>query len=273
MQEVRTRVAGRDAVYWVTGHGPPLVFLHGWSLSARSYRQGLSALAGLGRQVLAPALPGFGGTADLPRGSFSLAGYAAWVAGFLDQTCPASGPMPVLGHSFGGGVAIRTAHDRPDLVDRLVVINSIGGAHWRLGGDTLLRVSQRPWWDWGLHLARDVRGPWGLAHLTCRAGPDVVANLLRNPSALWRIGRLAAATDLSTELSTLRDRRVPMSIVWGHGDRFLPRLALPSLREVSDADFHTVDGNHTWLLTQPDTFGDIITSILRTDHRPQPVTG
>ena len=64
MRSIQTVVQGRPAVYRSVGDGPPLVFLHGWSLGSHSYRRCLAALAAHGRQVLAPALPGFGGTAD-----------------------------------------------------------------------------------------------------------------------------------------------------------------------------------------------------------------
>jgi hypothetical protein len=42
-----------------------------------------------------------------------------------------------------------------------------------------------------------------------------------------------------------------MVIVWGRGDKFLSRLVLGSLRQVTDAHCPTVDGNHGWLLTLP----------------------
>jgi pimeloyl-ACP methyl ester carboxylesterase len=261
-------VRGRAAVYGVVGDGPPVVFLHGWSLGCGSYRRCLTALAQPGRRVFAPSLPGFGGTADLAEES--IGGYAAWVAAFIRNVCPSAGPLPLVGHSFGGGVGIRTAHDFPDLVGRLVVINSIGGAQWRADGDLVQVVGERPIWDWGLHLASDLIAPWRLAQLARVVGADVAANLLRNPAALWRVGRLAARTDLSSELAALKTRGTPMVIVWGHGDRFLPRLALQSLRDVTDAACHTVDGHHTWLLTQPHTFCEVITNLLDpADSRPR----
>lgn len=63
----RTTVQGRPAVYGVGGVGRPLVFLHGWGLSHRSYRRALGQLVGKGVRIYAPALPGFGGTARLPE--------------------------------------------------------------------------------------------------------------------------------------------------------------------------------------------------------------
>src|SRR5205085_6504434 len=79
----RTTVDGRTALYGVAGEGVPVLFLHGWGLGQHAYKRALKRLVHQGCRVYAPALPGFGGTADLPARSFSLAGYADWVDGFM----------------------------------------------------------------------------------------------------------------------------------------------------------------------------------------------
>ena len=82
----RTTVAGRPAVYGVGGaDGPPVVFLHGWALGSRAYKRAIRRLTTRGCRVFAPALPSFGGTADLPSGSMNLDGYADWVASFMSE--------------------------------------------------------------------------------------------------------------------------------------------------------------------------------------------
>jgi pimeloyl-ACP methyl ester carboxylesterase len=83
-------------------------------------------------RVYAPALPGFGGTARLPLEQRTLAGYGHWV-GHLADTIGLARPVTVVGHSFGGGIAITTAHRSPDLAERLVLVNSIGGSAWTDG--------------------------------------------------------------------------------------------------------------------------------------------
>src|SRR5580693_6727885 len=80
----RTSVDGRPASYGVAGSGLPVLFLHGWGLSEHSYRRPLRRLVGMGCRVWAPALPGFGGSAHLPRREMSFAGYAEWVRAFME---------------------------------------------------------------------------------------------------------------------------------------------------------------------------------------------
>src|SRR5260370_26373658 len=117
-----TTVRGRPALYGVAGDGIPLLFLHGWGLAHHAYKRPLKRLVHLGCRVYAPALPGFGGTADLPGDQLNFGGYANWVAHFLDAV-GVTEPVFVVGHSFGGGVAIKLAHDHPRLGPSLVLIN------------------------------------------------------------------------------------------------------------------------------------------------------
>jgi len=258
----RTLVQGRPARYGVGGSGPPVVFLHGWGLGHRSYERALWSLVRSGHRVVAPALPGFGGTADLPASDRSLGGYARWVTGFLDAVGICE-PVVLVGHSFGGGVAIGTAADAPDRVHLLVVVNSIGGSAWSHRGGVLRSMAERPLWDWGLHLHADL---WPLRQAT-RVLPvivqDAVGNVLRNPAAFWRVGRLAATADLSAELEQLKQRRLPVVVLWGDSDRVIPQASAESLRAaLGAAEIRTVPGSHSWLLADPEGFGEVITNVV-----------
>src|SRR4051812_42270171 len=119
-----TTVGGRETNYGVAGQGLPVLFLHGWGLGQHAYKRALKRLVHLGCRVFAPALPGFGGTAELRGRRFSLEGYAAWVEHFL-QAVAVDEPVFLMGHSFGGGVAIQFAHDFPTRVRTLVLVNSV----------------------------------------------------------------------------------------------------------------------------------------------------
>src|SRR5688500_20149066 len=100
----RTTVDGRPAVFGVAGEeaGVPVVFIHGWALGHHTYKRTLKRLVQLGCRVYAPALPGFGGTPDLPDDRFDFPGYAAWVDGFLTAV-GLHEKVVLIGHAFGGG--------------------------------------------------------------------------------------------------------------------------------------------------------------------------
>lgn len=108
-------VQARRASYGVGGDGPPVVFLHGWALGNHAYKRAVRRLTTRGCRVYAPAIPGFARSADLPCSSMSIEGYAGWVDDFMDEV-GIDEPTLVIGHSFGGGVAIKLAHDFPGML-------------------------------------------------------------------------------------------------------------------------------------------------------------
>ena len=258
----RTTVQGRPAVYGVAGQGRPLVFLHGWGLSHHSYRRALGELIGKGVRIYAPALPGFGGTARLPDEDLSLPGFARWVSDFVAEVVAGEEAVILIGHSFGGGVAVQTAHDHPALVSRLVLVNSIGGSVWKSDGVSRT-MRDRPWWDWGLHLTAHALSHRSLTRVLPVIAADAVPNAVRHPDLLWRVGRLARDADLTRELEELRRRRLPVVIVWGLGDRVVPWACVGSLIEaLGDPEVVTVPGDHSWLIVDPERFAEVITNVI-----------
>ena len=258
----RTTVQGRPAVYGVAGQGRPLVFLHGWGLSHRSYRRALGELIGKGVRIYAPALPGFGGTARLPDEDLSLLGFARWVRDFVSGVVVGEEAVILIGHSFGGGVAVQTAHDHPALASRLVLVNSIGGSVWKADGVSRT-MRDRPWWDWGLHLTAHALSHRSLTRVLPVIAADAVPNAVRHPDLLWRVGRLAREANLTRELEELRRRRLPVVIVWGLGDRIVPWACVGSLIEaLGDPEVLTVPGDHSWLIVDPERFAEIITNVV-----------
>ena len=258
-----TTVQGRTALYGVAGEGLPLVFVHGWGLGQHSYKRALKRLVHLGCKVYAPALPGFGGSAELPADEFDLDGYARWLAGFLDAI-GVEEKVFLVGHSFGGAVSIQFAHDAQDRVRTLVLINSVGGSSWTKPGPSgaVKSMAQRPLWDWGIHFPSDILP---IPHLT-RVLPvileDALPNLLRNPRAMWKAAQLARSADLTHELEELRRRHLPVVVLWGEQDRIIPRASFDALCAAIGSEGEVVSGNHSWLLADPDSFGEVMTNIV-----------
>jgi pimeloyl-ACP methyl ester carboxylesterase len=243
----RTTVDGRPALYGVAGEGLPILFLHGWGLGQHAYKRALKRLVQLGCQVYAPALPGFGGTADLPANQLTFEGYAAWVRAFLDAV-GLSEKVFLVGHSFGGGVSIKFAHDHPDRVRYLVLVNSIGGS-----------MVGRPLWDWGRHFPGDLV-PFSARQVLPVVLEDALPNVIRNPRAMWKVANLARGADLTPELEQLKERELPVVVLWGDKDKIIPKTAFDALCTAIGKEGEVIRGNHSWLLADPDAFVEVITN-------------
>lgn len=98
-----------------------VVALHGWR---RAHDDFDAVLAGL--DAVAPDLPGFGASAPPP----AVWGSAEYAEAVL-PLCVEDGPVVLLGHSFGGRVAVMLAAAHPEAVAGLVLT---GTPLWRPGG-------------------------------------------------------------------------------------------------------------------------------------------
>ncbi|HVX16641.1 MAG TPA: alpha/beta hydrolase [Acidimicrobiales bacterium] len=256
----RTWLDDRPVHYASGGEGIPVVFLHGWALGHRAYKHAIARLVRLGCHVVAPSLPGFGGTGDLPRRHFSMKGYGDWVAAFLDAV-DIDEPAFVVGHSFGGGVGIAFTHRHPGRVRSLVLVNSIGGPTWKAGAN-VRSMAERPIWDWGVRFPADLFPITQVTRVAPAIFEELVPNLLRNPMALWRVGALARTADLTAELEELKERQVPVVALSGVRDHVIPKDSFDALCLALGAEGQVVDGGHSWLLADPDEFGEVLTNHL-----------
>lgn len=101
-----------------TGEGRPLVILHGLFGSKRNWATVAHRLAGRHR-VIAVDLRNHGESPWRPRHDYPA--LAADVAAVIERR--AGGAAAVLGHSMGGKAAMVLALTRPELVERLVVVD------------------------------------------------------------------------------------------------------------------------------------------------------
>ncbi len=113
-------VNGVKLWYQTYGEGKPLVLLHGGFTNIEMFMPILPALAA-GRQVIGVELQGHGRTGPLGRPMTweSLATDIAELIRYLGHE-----KADVMGYSLGGGTAIRTAIDHPEVVDHVVAVSA-----------------------------------------------------------------------------------------------------------------------------------------------------
>ncbi|MFP5219227.1 MAG: alpha/beta fold hydrolase [Actinomycetes bacterium] len=233
--------------------GEPLLFLHGWGLSPRVYADGVTRLTAAGVRVIAPCLPGFGGSDGPPLGSVDLAGYARVVGRLLD-VLGVEHPVFVAGHSFGGGVAIQLATDRPERVRSLTLVNSIGGAPGRRQG-----LVDRSWLRWAVGAATEL-SPRELLQAAPGLLRDFVPNAVRKPVTMALTARLALTVHLADAAADLVTAGLPVLFVWGDSDRLVLPGALSQVEGSLPAE--VVRGRHGWLLTEPEEFSTLLRNAL-----------
>jgi len=114
------RVNGLELYYEVHGTGKPLILLHGGYGYTGMFSQIMGKLSE-NRKVIAVDLQGHGRTAitDRPMSFDALTDDIAELIHHLEYE-----RADIMGYSFGGIIALRTAIRHPEVVDRLVVVSA-----------------------------------------------------------------------------------------------------------------------------------------------------
>lgn len=229
-----------------TGDGPPRVLaLHGWGRTHADFDAMLHPAGGAPAiDALALDLPGFGAT-PAPEEAWGAADYAARVAEVLPEM---QAPVVVVGHSFGGRVALHLAASRPDAVHALVLAAA---------PVLRLRPPRRPAPAYRLVRALHRVGIVSDERLE-RARRRYGSEDYRSAAGIMRRvhGRAVGETD-EAQLDALTR---PVTLVWGDDDTAVPlevaRLALARLRAAptaADAELIVVAGaGHLVPLRAPD---------------------
>ena len=118
---VRTATADGVSVQYLTaGSGPAIVLLHGYAETSRMWRPLIPRLAAT-HTVIAPDLPGIGGSA-IPSDGLDMTRAAARMHALVKSL--GVNKAAVVGHDIGLMVAYAYAAQFPDEVDRLVLMDA-----------------------------------------------------------------------------------------------------------------------------------------------------
>ena len=121
-------IQGRTVAYFdsdpAATNKPTVLFLHGWGAPAATYQLLLDHLATYCR-VVAPDLPGFGGSAE-PETPWSVDDYVEWTLAFAGAL--GLERVILMNHSFGGRISIKLLSRRPVplTVERAVFMDAAG---------------------------------------------------------------------------------------------------------------------------------------------------
>jgi pimeloyl-ACP methyl ester carboxylesterase len=134
-------INGIAAYYTETGKGDTIVLLHAGGTSSVHWRKIVPYLRGR-FHVIAPDLIGFGETASWSGDSeLTHDDQADLVLGMLDHA--GEGAVHLVGHSYGGAVAVRLAVRHPERVKSLLLIEPVLTPLLRLVSESKLFESER----------------------------------------------------------------------------------------------------------------------------------
>ena len=108
--------------------GDPILILHGWgsTMNGAKYSRIKAILEKKGFVVFTPDLPGFGEN-SLKKEAFSFNDYISFVKEFVEKNKLKK--VILLGHSFGGRIAIAFTAKYPQLVSKLILVSASGIPH------------------------------------------------------------------------------------------------------------------------------------------------
>jgi pimeloyl-ACP methyl ester carboxylesterase len=216
---------------------PPLVLLHGLAERRQVFDQ-LAPFLAAHLRLVAVDLPGFGASPRLPGGGFDLGAVCLRVEGVIAELGlerPA-----LLGHSLGGGVAVRYAAERPGALRALTLIAPAG---------LIASGAVRPSWRRPrLHAIGRAFIRAATPLIAARPGlrERAFARVVGDPSRLDRSlarelllgaaqGRSTPAAGIEIVYAGLRDRlaalTLPALVVWGERDHVVSARYAEPLRD------------------------------------------
>ena len=252
------RINGLETYCRLEGQGDPIVLLHGWGTSSQSLSAIAASLAN-GFRVLVMDLPGFGWS-QAPPVAWGTADYAAHVERLMDELAITRASL--VGHSFGGRIAISMSAGHPARVSRLVLVASAGirpprgiGYYVRVGiAKTVRRFFSLPVWG--------------------RSGKRIIAKVYgRVGSRDFRVAgqmRPTLVRVVNEDLTPLLPKvEAPTLILWGDQDREVPRSAMDTMAaRIPGARLVVFDGaGHFPFLDAPGEFAQTVISFLQ-EERP-----
>ncbi len=232
-EQLSSRIDGARVWFRAYGAGPPLVIVHGLLGSARWWTRVMPALAARFTVLLVDRI------SFQPRG-LSMASV------HLDRWMEYLGieQASVIGHSMGGFIVGELAADRPERVDRLVLVDSIGIPFE---------------WGYGRHAVNLARA---LPQTSLRTLPLSALDTLRaGPLSLLLGTREVVTADLRPKLPQIT---APTLVVWGARDPLIPVTAGRRLAESMPlAIFAALDGaGHAPMWERPAAFNSLVVGFL-----------
>lgn len=211
---------------------PSVLLLHGFAVSSEYWRPTLELLSSYGYHALALDILGFGESEKSDNAPYSLQLYADLCVGVLDHE--GLEKVALVGHSFGGKLALATAIYYPRRVSRLVMMDADGftRASSRLARKLVSFPKMREFMLWLVGRRLVIRKNLEISFYepALYVTPELIErahdalSAPDNQQVLYQMSRNSDNIDLHRSGLRLRlhEVRCPTLIVWGQHDRIFP---------------------------------------------------
>ena len=242
-----------------TGDSRPVVLLlHGFAVDKDNWLRFARHLSEY--RVIAPDLPGHGGSSFDPYAIYSFSQQSVWLAQFIEQL--ALPPLHLVGNSMGGGIALLLAEQRPQALLSLTLMDAAGvfpperSEFQRLledDGDNplVIRSAQDFAQLQALALEKPPFLPWPAAEVLASramARSDINHKIFDDIHA-----EAEGLRGTDENLKRLQRINLPVLIIWGQQDRILDVSSVAVFRQyLSDSEAHILPGvGHAPMLEVP----------------------
>ncbi len=206
----------------VVGQGEPILILHGWGSSIKSWLKVQEFLAKKGFKVFVFDLPGFG-ESTTPIRAWNIEDYSNFVLKLVKKL--ELSEFSLLGHSFGGRISIKFAQKHPEKIKSLILCNSSG---------IKLELDQKTKMIYCLSRLGNTLFSKRLLSKFRKLARKVFYFFLRHKDyvkankIMRKTLKLVISEDLLPELSEIKTRTL---IIWGEKDDIVPLKAAYIFKE------------------------------------------
>ena len=272
-QKRRAATSGGELAFIDEGEGPAVLLLHGFPMSSFTWRN-LAPLLSARLRVIAPDLLGCGDSDKPEDARLDIRAQAGYVRELLAGL--GIDTYAVIGASHGGGVAQLLALDGGG-VDAMVLLNPICFDHWLSGSTRDVQrneagvVASPAVVEALLRTAFDL----GIGH-RARVTEEVLGEFIRpwreDPASFFRWVRAIDGVGLTGREADLASLEMPVLILWGEDDAFMPVQAAEQLNEaIPSSTLGLLPGcGHLLMEDAAETIGPMVYEYLRARYLKAP---
>ena len=254
-----------------------IMLLHGGGVDSAmlSWREVIPLMAERGFRVIAPDLPGYGGS-DRIKGDYSLPFYTETIKSLIEVL--GCGPVVLCGLSLGGGITLKMALEYPHLLRAIIPVDALGlfeklpwhrSMYWFVNSRF-----NRNLYGWAGKYRWLIRrslegGLFGDKSKVTDALLDEVLEAIRQPDSGEPFRSLQMCELSKTGMVTpifegLAEINLPTMIVQGSRDAAVPlKCAVEAQKRVRDAELYMMEGCKHWPQKErPEEFVEAVADFL-----------